>query len=622
MNRRYSTRLFRKVIVPVVHGAPSDTAIKVATMIVDAEQVLCAGLVSIPERESLSSAAVPARLLRQTLQRLAESRRIRAFDRIQVSHQPWAELVQLVEAQGSDLLVLATSQLSMLQVTAAEVLRSPPCDIVLAGGDFEERPGAVLCALRGGPYSELALRLGLAIGRTSRSQLTALHLAGTGTASFEEPAFKGVDRVLRNLPQVERKYVRTDDAAAGILEAAAAADVLVVGATAHTPDTAISIGHVAETILERRTKGVLVVKSSRPFPANINSESAGQTAISVLVDRWFAENTYHAAEFDNLERLLQVKRQNDLTVSLALPALNEESTIGKVIQTLSGEFMKRVPLVDEILLVDSDSSDQTREIASGLGVPVHVHQRVLPRHGARAGKGEALWKSLFLARGDIVIWIDTDIVNIHPRFVYGLLGPLITHPEIQFVKGFYRRPLKVDNKLQAGGGGRVTELTARPLLNLFFPELSGIIQPLSGEYGGRRAALEQLPFSSGYGVEIGLLIDLFERFGLGAIAQVDLQERIHHNQPLESLSKMSFAIIQTVMRRIEKRYGITMVEDVNKTMKLIRYGQQRLLLEVDEIAELERPPMIEIAEYRGRSHTWPAQASEDAASPTSEQKSR
>ena len=189
-------------------------------------------------------------------------------------------------------------------------------------------------------------------------------------------------------------------------------------------------------------------------------------------------------------------------------------------------------------------------------------------------------------------------MNIHPRFVYGLLGPLILHPEIQFVKGFYHRPLKVDNQLQSSGGGRVTELTARPLLNLFFPELSGLIQPLSGEYGGRRKAFEQMPFSSGYGVEIGLVIDVFEKFGLGSIAQVDLQERIHHNQPLESLSKMSFAIIQTVMRRIEKRYRTKLLEDINKTMKLIRYGQQRLLLDVVEIAELERPPMIEINEYR------------------------
>jgi len=252
------------------------------------------------------------------------------------------------------------------------------------------------------------------------------------------------------------------------------------------------------------------------------------------------------------------------------------------------------------VLVDSGSTDATRETAAALDVPVYVHQEVLPQVGARSGKGEALWKSLYLTTGDIVIWVDTDIVNIHPRFVYGLVGPLILHPELQFVKGFYRRPLRVGNKMQAGGGGRVTELTARPLLNLFFPELSGVIQPLSGEYGGRRKALEQMVFSSGYGVEIGLLIDVFERFGLGALAQVDLEERIHHNQPLESLSKMSFAIIQTVIRRIEKRYGTRLLEDVNTSMKLIRYGQQGLMLEVEEIAEAERPAMIELAEYRER----------------------
>ena len=260
-----------------------------------------------------------------------------------------------------------------------------------------------------------------------------------------------------------------------------------------------------------------------------------------------------------------------------------------------------MPLLDEIVLINSDSQDRTREIAEKFNIPIHIHQKVLPELGVRSGKGEALWKSLYLTHGDIIIWIDTDIVNIHPRFVYGLLGPLIAHPEIQFVKGFYRRPIKVGNKLQAGGGGRVTELTARPLLNLFFPELSGIIQPLSGEYGGRRTALEQMPFSSGYGVEIGLVIDIFEKFGLSSIAQVDLQERVHHNQPLESLSKMSFAIIQTVVRRMEKRYNTKLLEDVNKTMKLIHYGEQRLLLDVEEIAELERPAMVELVQYQERS---------------------
>jgi glucosyl-3-phosphoglycerate synthase len=280
--------------------------------------------------------------------------------------------------------------------------------------------------------------------------------------------------------------------------------------------------------------------------------------------------------------------------------LNEEETVGKVIHTVKTALMDEVPILDEIVLMDSNSTDQTRQIASELGIPVHIHQETLSQYGSRPGKGEALWKSIYVTHGDILVWIDTDIVNIHPRFIYGLLGPLLLNPGLKFIKGFYRRPIKVGDRIQAGGGGRVTELTARPLLNLFFPELSGLVQPLSGEYGGRRSALEQLPFSSGYGVETGLLIDLLERFGLHSIAQVDLRERIHHNQPLESLSKMSFAIIQTVIRKLERRYGRDMIADVNKSMKLIRYEPGRFFLEIERIAEQERPPMIDLPEYARR----------------------
>jgi len=260
--------------------------------------------------------------------------------------------------------------------------------------------------------------------------------------------------------------------------------------------------------------------------------------------------------------------------------------------------MDRLPLLDEIVLMDSNSSDRTRQIARDLGVPVYIHQELLPQYGPRPGKGEALWKSLLVTKGDILVWVDTDIVNIHPRFIYGLLGPLLLDRKNLFVKGFYRRPLRVGNKIQASGGGRVTELTARPLLNLFYPELSGIIQPLSGEYGGRRSLLEQLPFYSGYGVEIGLLIDIYERFGLQGIVQVDLKERVHHNQSLESLSKMSFAIIQAVMHKLEHRYNRNFLDEVNKSMKLIRYEPGRFFLDVERISEQERPPIIELPEYK------------------------
>jgi glucosyl-3-phosphoglycerate synthase len=303
----------------------------------------------------------------------------------------------------------------------------------------------------------------------------------------------------------------------------------------------------------------------------------------------------------DLERLMHLKEDQGVSISLALPALNEEQTVGKVIQSVKSALMDQIPLLDEIVLIDSGSEDQTRKIAADLGIPVYIHQEILPQYGAFHGKGEALWKSLYVVKGDIIAWIDTDIKNIDPRFVFGILGPLLDNLNVRYVKGFYRRPLRQGDKTVAGSGGRVTELTARPFINLFFPELSGLIQPLSGEYAGRRSALEKLPFFTGYGVEIGLLIDILWEYGLEGIAQVDLLERIHHNQPLPSLSKMSFAIMQVVFNRLEKRHKIHLLEQSDLTMNLVRFSKRRgYFLDQEEIHEHERPPMKSIPEYQDK----------------------
>jgi glucosyl-3-phosphoglycerate synthase len=454
----------------------------------------------------------------------------------------------------------------------------------------------VLVPLRGGPHAELALRVGLSL---RPAELTALHLTRAGQAESDAP-FHGLKQVLQRLPEVEKRVAVTADAAQTIVNESRAFDLVVMGATAQPAHSGALLGPVADRVLFESPTAVLAVKTRRAMAAVAPEVEAGSQAISILVDKWFAENTFHADEFADLQNLLQLKQAQGVTISLALPALNEAGTVGRVIRTIQHALMEKVPLLDEMVLVDSDSSDRTRDIARRLGVPVHIHQRLLPELGARRGKGEALWKSLLVTTGDIVAWIDTDIVNIHPRFVYGILGPLLLNPRVQLVKGFYRRPLKVGDKMQAGGGGRVTELTARPLLNLFYPELSGVVQPLAGEYAGRRAALERVPFSSGYGVETGLLIDVFEQFGLPAIAQVDLLERVHHNQPLEALSKMSFAILQAVIRRLERRSGQPILDDVNRSMKLIRYAGGGYLLDVEDIPERERPPMLDVPAYRAR----------------------
>lgn len=601
-------KLFKKVLVPIVYGCKQTSAINAARAIAGENDISFVGIIYVPEGESLSIAAARAREVRQILKGLSNLKQIHRRTEVYATHQPWAEMKKVIEKEKPDLLVLEyPCQFENLKTTPEEVLAHPPCDIAIVNPYIPEKFSDILIPIRGGPYAELALRTALSMKRFHQTDITSLHMVPTNPAFKQDAAFRGMERVLKNLPEVKRQDIVTDNPAEALFEALSRFDLIVMGASVRPADQVASMGPVAERIMGESHCGVIVVKTKRPLLFSLDSEEAGHTAISVLVDKWFAENTFHSDEFQDLDYLLRLKREQGLSISLALPALNEENTVGNVLRTIKQALVSDIPLLDEIVLIDSKSEDRTREIAQELEIPVHIHQSILPEYGARRGKGEALWKSLYCTQGDIVIWLDTDIANIHPRFAYGLIGPLLLRQDIQFIKGFYRRPLKVGNKTQAGGGGRVTELTARPLLNLFYPELSGVIQPLSGEYGGRRAALEQLSFFSGYGVEIGLLIDMLDIFGLNAIAQVDLKERIHHNQPLEALSKMSFAIIQAVMRKLESRYGQNLLENVNKTMKLIRYEKESFFLDVEEIAERERPPMIELPEYRERlrllSHT-------------------
>lgn len=597
----------RKVLAPVIHGCDPALSLAAARLAAASGRIVLVGLVRMAEEETLSAGAGPARELRQVLRTLASGERTRVRGRVRVSYTPWQDLVELIDEENPDLLVLEwPTALKALGVTAEAVLSHPPCNIALVRGPLPAEVKRVLVPLRGGPYAEFALRLSLAVASTSHAHVTSFHIRPLVSkteghlAVKPDAPFHGLARVLASLPEVDKQELETGDPATTIVTASHDFDLVVMGAPSRPPKDSLSLGPVADRVLEESRAGVIVVNSRQPMPVELESEMAGQTAISVLVDKWFAENTYHADEFEDIGQLVDLKHHQDLTISLALPSLNEEETVGKIIQSIKKALMDDAPLLDEIVLMDSDSTDRTREIAANLGIPVHIHQATLPQYGARRGKGEALWKSLYTTRGDIVLWIDTDIVNIHPRFVYGLIGPLLTSPRIQFTKGFYRRPLKIGDKIQAGGGGRVTELTARPMLNLFYPELSGVVQPLSGEYGGRRSALEQVAFFSGYGVEIGLLIDMFETFGLSAVAQVDLRERIHHSQALEELSKMSFAIIQAIIHKLERRHGRAILEDVNRTMKLIRYGDERFFLDVEEIAERERPPMLNLPEYRSR----------------------
>jgi glucosyl-3-phosphoglycerate synthase len=316
---------------------------------------------------------------------------------------------------------------------------------------------------------------------------------------------------------------------------------------------------------------------------------------------WFGKRTFHYNQFEPA-KLRAAKERLGLTVSVCLPTRDEAATVGTIVRTLRRGLLERSRLIDEVVVMDAGSSDDTVAIALAEGAQVFREQDVLPEEGPGSGKGEALWKSLHACKGDVVCWIDADVSNFHARFVSGLLGPLLLHPEVLYVKAFYERPIRERNALRATGGGRVTELLARPVINLLWPELAGIVQPLSGEYAGRRQTLEQVPFFSGYGVELGLLVDIAARFGVDAIAQVDLDRRVHRNQDMQALGRMSFGILQAVFLRLAEEgrsapgnFATTLVQFSNE---LYQYRP-----EPREIVTTRRPPIVTVDGYRRRRAT-------------------
>ncbi len=318
-----------------------------------------------------------------------------------------------------------------------------------------------------------------------------------------------------------------------------------------------------------------------------------------MTNQWLDTNTFHFAQFQDIGQLVDLKEQKGLKISLCLPTLNEEKTIAKEIVILKSELMTRYPLLDEIIVVDSGSEDRTLDIAAEFGADVYAADHILPDLEHYRGKGENLWKALYVTRGDIIVYLDADIKNIHHRFAYGLLGPLLTRDTIKYAKGFYDRPIATGkNTIRSTGGGRVTELVIRPLFSLFFPELTQILQPLSGEYAGFREIFEKVPFPIGYGIETSLILDICENWGLEVIAQVDLDKRVHRNQDTKALGRMAFVIMETFLNRLEKLGRIELKKEL--LLQMIQYNLAGNKYETDILdwKALERPPMIGIQDYR------------------------
>ncbi|GAA2788595.1 glucosyl-3-phosphoglycerate synthase [Streptomyces showdoensis] len=306
------------------------------------------------------------------------------------------------------------------------------------------------------------------------------------------------------------------------------------------------------------------------------------------VERWLARRSWSVADRP-LERVLAAKRGTK--VSVVLPALNEEATVGAIVSVIRRELMtEAVPLVDELVVIDSGSTDRTAEVAAAAGARVVARDAILPRIPAVPGKGEVLWRSLMVTTGDVVCFVDADLRDFSADFVSGIVGPLLTEPDVDFVKAMYDRPLGDT----PGQGGRVTELVARPLLNLHWPQLAGFVQPLGGEYAARRSLLERLPFPVGYGVELGLLVDALHTVGLDALAQVDVGVRKHRHQDGQALGRMAAAIYRTAQLRLSRGHL------VRPWLTQFERGERGFEPRTYPVDTEERPPMAEIAEYARR----------------------
>lgn len=316
------------------------------------------------------------------------------------------------------------------------------------------------------------------------------------------------------------------------------------------------------------------------------------------IEKWLESNTFHHGEFWDLLKLVKEKERKGLKVSLCIPTLNEEKTIGKEIIIFKSELMDRYPLVDEIAVIDSGSTDKTLEVAAAYGADTYLSAEILPSEGFKRGKGENLWKAIYQLEGDIICYVDADIKNIHPRFATGLVAPLIYNDEMQYVKAFYDRPLAFSQGVRPSGGGRVTEILVRPLFSLFFPELTAIIQPLSGEYAVRRDVLHSIPFPIGYGVETSHIMDVYIKHGLDAFGQTDLDQRVHRNQATLDLGKMAFGILQSFLNRVESFGLVDKLPEMSNIFRQFQAEGNRYEQVLKEIVEEERPPMIDVAKYR------------------------
>ena len=319
------------------------------------------------------------------------------------------------------------------------------------------------------------------------------------------------------------------------------------------------------------------------------------------VEEWFQNNRFSYKSYTSVKKLLRLKRESRKKISVIIPVLNEGKTIGKICNTIKTRLMEKNKLVDELIVIDSGSTDNTLDEAKSNGATVYSADKILKKHRHYMGKGENLWKGMYVSTGGIIVVIDGDIRNFNTRFITGLVGPLLNNKNLKYINSYFERPFVKGEVITESGGGRVTELLIRPLFNKFFPRLRGFIQPLGGAYAVRRSTLEKIPLYTGYSGDVIIPIDIQRIFGLGTMAQVDLGKIVHKHQQLSSLSNKSFGILHTILTRVNMKGKIIVLNKSNhysvietkKTEHKRQYDYKK-----KTFYEKERPPIITLMEYR------------------------
>ena len=512
-----------RILIPVANPATAEELIRIGAALLDPRsgELTALGIVEVPEEMPLSEGATKARQARRLLQKVLDYAPVGTQVRpvVRIGRRAAEGIVEAAIELEADLVIFgwggrtggrtaggrggtkaasgngdaSAPAASVFSPTIDAVVRESPCDIAVVKQRPMDEIRRILVPVRGGPHAELALDFADALARRHGARVTVLHVVPPGLtpavrtqaehalALFLKQHVRGhADGLLREAPNVRNAILREADKF----------DLVIMGASASPEGSLVDnflFGVLPETIAARARPPVIVVKTKDPIDTATFEELAARAeslaaaeraaeesrAVPARVERWFGESNFHHAEFRDLRRLVALKEKQGITVSLILPTLNEEATLGPIVRRARKLLMEAVPLVDELLVIDSASTDRTCEIAAREGARVVQHADVLTRYGSYRGKGESLWKSLYETFGDIVVWCDTDVRNWHPRMAYGTLGPLLVEPRIQYVKGYYQRPIVEGGVLREGGGGRVTELVARPLINLFYPDLPG-----------------------------------------------------------------------------------------------------------------------------------------------------